>query len=133
VDASLSASGRLFRLRLGLELAGPCWRCLEEARTRVAVDTREFAASRRQPGAPFDEDLDCAYLDGDRLDLAGWARDAVVAELPPAILCEPGCEGLCPSCGARRAAGPCGCAAPADGDPRWGPLADLAARLSRAR
>ena len=89
VDVSVASSGRLFRLRTQAEVVGPCWRCLEEARAPVVVDAREYAAANRPPDAEFDDDLDSVYLDGPILDVATWARDAVVGELPPSILCRP--------------------------------------------
>ena len=128
VDVSSSPSGRLFRLRLSGELVGPCWRCLEPARVPVEVDAREFQASGRPEGAPHDDDLDCAYLDGAELNLAGWARDAVVDALPATILCAEDCAGLCPTCGAPLSDGPCGCPPP-PADARWAALAPLAERL----
>ena len=39
-----------------------------------------------------------AELEG-RLDVSGWARDAVALALPDKILCRPDCAGLCPECG----------------------------------
>jgi uncharacterized protein len=131
VDVSSSASGRAFRLRSAAALVGPCFRCLEEARSPLRVDAREFAAANRPPGAPFDEDLDCAYLERERLDVSAWLRDALAEEMPAAILCREDCPGLCPTCGASLAAGPCGCP-PAAPDPRWDALAALAARLDDA-
>jgi uncharacterized protein len=130
LDVSASPSGRLLRLRFDGELVGPCWRCLEPARVAVHVDAREFQASGRPPGAPHDDDLDSTYLDGSELDLVGWARDAVVEGLPPAIHCAEECAGLCPTCGAALAAGPCGCPPP-PADSRWAALGPLAERLRR--
>ena len=128
VDVSESASGRAFRLRSRAALVGPCWRCLEEARLPLAVDAREFAASNRPPDAPFDEDLDCAYLAREKLDVSAWLRDVLVEAMPATILCRDDCPGLCPTCGASLAGGPCGCPPPAS-DSRWDALAGLAERL----
>jgi uncharacterized protein len=130
VDVSVASSGRLFRLRTRVEVVGPCWRCLGEARTEVAVDAREYAASNRPADAEFDDDLDSAYLEGPVLDVAAWARDSVVGELPPSILCRPDCLGLCPTCGADLNAGSCGCPPPPPDD-RWAALGPLAERLRR--
>lgn len=130
LDLSRAVSGRHMRLRARAELVGPCWRCLAEARVPVEVDATEFAAEGRPADAPFDDDLDSAYLEDDRLDLATWLRDAVVEELPATILCRADCAGLCPTCGAVRAEGACGCAVEAH-DPRWGALEGLAERLRR--
>jgi uncharacterized protein len=128
VDVSASASGRAFRLRARAMLVGACWRCLEEARLPLAVDAREFAASNRPPDAPFDEDLDCAYLERERLDVSAWLRDVLVEAMPATILCRADCPGLCPTCGASLAGGPCECPPP-PADSRWAALGALAERL----
>lgn len=130
IDVSVASSGRLFRLRTQAEVVGPCWRCLEEARAAVTVDAREYAAANRPPDAEFDDDLDSVYLDGPILDVANWARDAVVGELPPSILCRPDCRGLCPTCGADLNAGSCDCPPPPPDD-RWAALGPLAERLRK--
>jgi uncharacterized protein len=127
---SRSLSGVHLRLRTEVELVGPCWRCLEEARVRLAVESEEFAAEGRPTDAPFDEDLDSAYVDALRLDVAGWARDAIAEAVPATILCREDCAGLCPTCGANRNAGDCGCVV-VETDPRWDALRELSERLSR--
>lgn len=130
VEVSSSGSGLLFRLRLAAELTGPCWRCLDPAGMAVRIDAREFAAAGRPPDAPFDEDLDSAYLDAERLDLSTWARDALVEALPDQIVCRPDCAGICAGCGADLNAGTCDCPPPAP-DERWAALGPLAERLRR--
>ena len=59
-------------------LRGPCMRCLADAGARVAVDAREVD----QPGGG--EELSSPYVDDEELDLAAWARDALVARAPAA-------------------------------------------------
>ena len=130
LDVSSSGSGRLFRLRMDVAVVGPCWRCLEPARLGLAIDAREFAAAGRDPGAPFDEDLDSAYLAAEKLDLSTWARDAIVEALPDQIVCRDDCAGICAGCGADLNAGPCGCPPPAP-DERWSALGPIAERLRR--
>src|SRR5918997_2470011 len=64
--------GYALRLRLNAGLSGPCMRCLEPAAPEFEVDAREV----NQPGGG--EELTSPYLnDGDELDLAQWARDAL--------------------------------------------------------
>ena len=129
VEVSQSASGWHFRLRVEAAYRGSCWRCLEEAQVPLRADVRDFAAfGRGAAGAPFDEDLDCEYLDGESLDIAAMARDALVELLPSTILCRPECAGLCPSCGANLNIGPCGCDPPSS-DGRWEALREIAERL----
>ncbi|HEX2503446.1 MAG TPA: DUF177 domain-containing protein [Miltoncostaeaceae bacterium] len=128
---SRSLSGVHLRLRTGVDLVGPCWRCLEEARVHLEVESDEFAAEGRPADAPFDEDLDSAYVEGPRLDVAGWARDAIAEAVPATILCREGCAGLCPTCGADRNRVHCGCVV-VESDPRWDALRELSERLGRS-
>ncbi|MFM9123772.1 MAG: YceD family protein, partial [Actinomycetota bacterium] len=122
VDLTRLPSGLLLRMRLATTIDGPCHRCLEEARIPVAIDAREYQADAPAAGAESEEV--CDYLQGDELDVATWAADAVVLAMPHKILCREDCRGLCPSCGANLNAGPCDCPPPA-GDDRWGPLRGL--------
>ena len=46
-----------------------------------------------------------------RLDLRESVREALLLELPITPYCREDCPGLCPSCGAELALGPCGCTA----------------------
>jgi uncharacterized protein len=94
VDISHMTTGYAMRLRYRVTLAGPCMRCLEDADYTLKIDSREVD----QPGGG--EDLMSPYLDGDVLDLAAWARDAMVLALPTQILCSKECRGLCAVCGA---------------------------------
>ena len=59
-----------------------------------------------------------------QIDLEQPLRDLVVPDLPIVPLCDPDCLGLCPSCGANRNEGHCGCDAPVP-DPRWDALRNL--------
>ena len=129
LDVSLSPSGWLFRLRFEAEVQGPCLRCLDLARVPIAIDARDFAATDRPPGAPFDEDLDSEYLEGERLDVSAWTRDSIAEALPDIILCREDCTGLCPTCGANLNLGSCACRPAEEGDARWAPLRALAERL----
>ena len=119
-----SLSGVHLSLRTEVELVGPCWRCLEAARVRLAVESEEFAAEGRPADAPFDEDLDSAYVQDLRLDVAGWARDAIAEAVPATILCREDCAGLCPQCGQDLNEAQCGCEVVVS-DERWAKLKDL--------
>jgi uncharacterized protein len=93
--------------------AGSCRRCLEPAAGVLAVPVREHFTE----GGDGEDTY--PLHDGD-VDLEPLVRDAVLLELPQAPLCRPDCQGLCPTCGADRNVGPCGCAAPRD--LRWAAL-----------
>ena len=120
LDASrMAGPGWALRLRFSARLAGPCMRCLEQAGSVVDVDAREV----EQAGAG--EELDSPYVDGEELDLHGWARDALALALPAQVLCRADCAGLCPVCGENlNSAGP-GHHHEPEPDPRWAALREL--------
>src|SRR4051812_27458788 len=90
-----TGNGWALRLRFTARLQGPCMRCLGPAAPRFEIDARAV----RQAGAG--EELASPYLaEGDELDVAAWARDALALELPPQLTCRPDCAGLCGVCGA---------------------------------
>ena len=92
---------------------GTCRRCLAPASGVLHVPVRELYT----PGGDGEETYP---LVDDQVDLQPLVHDAVLLELPQAPLCRPGCQGLCPTCGADRNEGTCGCRAPVD--PRWAVL-----------
>jgi uncharacterized protein len=115
----MTGGGYALRLRLDARIAGPCMRCLGDARPNVQVEAREVD----RPGAG--EELDSPYVNEETLELAAWARDALVLALPPKVLCREDCAGLCPVCAADlNEAGPehQHDSAP---DPRWAKLREL--------
>jgi uncharacterized protein len=112
-------SGYALRLSLQASIAGACMRCLKDAAPRVEVDAREVD----RPGGG--DELSSPYLEEETLDLAGWARDALVLALPAQVLCREDCAGLCPVCAADlNDAGPEHAHERAP-DPRWAKLSEL--------
>jgi len=123
-DARLDVSrttgnGYSMRLRFGVDLEGPCMRCLGDAGAHVDVDAREVD----QPGAG-DEDLLSPYVDEGHVDLRAWARDALALALPTQIVCDEACRGLCPVCGQNLNEDPEHEHEP-EPDPRWAKLSEL--------
>jgi uncharacterized protein len=129
VEVVRSLSGLHLRLRMETDLVGPCWRCVEDARVPVRVDTSEYIDESRPDDVPVEEGMDSEYVEGQLLDLALWARDAVAEVVPAVVLCREDCAGLCPTCGANHNLGPCDCVVEAV-DPRWDALRELSERLS---
>ena len=114
----MTSGGYSMRLRFEAELSGPCMRCLQPATPAFSVDSREV----HQPGGG--DEMASPYVNGDdELDLQGWARDALVLELPATILHAPDCAGLCPECGKDLNVEPHEHEKPPD--PRWAALRDL--------
>jgi uncharacterized protein len=118
------ASGTVFSLSFPVRLHGPCYRCLGDAVLDLEVTSREYQAT--SPGDS--EELKSPYVEGDRLDLSAWARDALALMLPDKILCRPNCAGLCPVCGRDLNLEPHAHDEDRD-DPRWAALAELRDRL----
>jgi uncharacterized protein len=124
VVVSRVASGSLFSLAFSVRLHGPCYRCLADAVLDLEVSSREYQAANPEAS----EELRTPYVADDRLDLSGWARDALSLMLPDKILCRPDCAGLCPVCGRDLNAEPHEHEEEKD-DPRWAALAELRDRL----
>jgi uncharacterized protein len=121
---SRASTGTLFELRFGIRLHGPCYRCLDDAVLDLPISAREYQATN--PGDA--EELTTQYVVDDRLELAGWARDASALALPDKILCRPDCAGLCPVCGRNLNDEPHTHEEELT-DPRWSGLAELRDRL----
>jgi uncharacterized protein len=95
-----------------------CRRCLRpiEDVIAVAIDER-YGAEPDASGEHF------PIVNG-QIDLGPTVREEVLLAIPDAPLCRPDCPGLCPSCGADLADGPCGCD-PVVRDERWAVLDQL--------
>ena len=89
-----ASSGTVLELALDASLAGPCFRCLQDAELALRLRLREYQATK-----PESDDERTEYLEDDRLDLSAWAHDALALALPDKILCRAECAGLCPVCG----------------------------------
>ena len=94
--------------------SGQCRRCLGTAAGEVVAEVREVYE-------PSSDGVETYALDGSQVDLAPLVRDAVLLGLPPAPLCDEGCQGLCPVCGANRNEARCSCET-SPPDPRWAAL-----------
>lgn len=114
-----ASSGTVLELAFDVALAGPCFRCLQDAELPVELRLREYEATK-----PESDDERTEYLDDDRLDLSAWAHDAIALALPDKILCRPDCAGLCPVCGKDLNAEPHEHVIES-ADPRWAALESL--------
>jgi uncharacterized protein len=114
-----ASSGTVLELAFDLTLAGPCFRCLQDAELPLSLRLREYSATK-----PESDDERTEYLLDDRLDLSAWAHDAIALELPDKILHDPDCAGLCPVCGKDLNVEPHEHAEETV-DPRWAKLSEL--------
>jgi uncharacterized protein len=133
LEGTVRATGGSYRVAGRFSAAGPlaCARCLEPVPWQAS---EEFSVECRPAGTVGDDELelderelDVAFLDGDVLDLAEVAVEQVMLALPMKVLCDDGCAGLCPQCGANRnQTGACTCGR--EVDPRWQALDGLVGR-----
>lgn len=112
--ATPTADGAALLLCVKAEIKAECAQCLEPLR-RMYDFQREYALRPRDLQDP-DFELPC---DGKGcLDLRELAYQELILEVPTVLLCSADCQGLCPICGKKKAAGcaclPAGEAAPAD-------------------
>lgn len=94
LEITRANTGTVFNLAFTTRLHGPCYRCLGDAVLELPLRAREY-----QDEQPEDEEMRTEYVDGNMLDVSGWARDAIALALPDKILCRPDCAGLCGECG----------------------------------
>jgi uncharacterized protein len=104
------------RLRIGRRDA--CRRCL-----RPIEDVIEIEIDERYGAAPDPSGERFPIVNG-QINLGSMVREEVLLAVPDAPLCRPDCPGLCPSCGADLAAGPCSCDTTVR-DERWAVLDQL--------
>ncbi|HEY3864918.1 MAG TPA: DUF177 domain-containing protein [Solirubrobacteraceae bacterium] len=118
----MTGSGYALRLRFRAALTGQCMRCLKAASPEIEVEAREVEVP------DGGEELESPYVDGGKLDLAAWARDAFALAAPVKVLCKEDCAGLCPICAADLndldPAGP-EHRHESEPDPRWAKLSEL--------
>lgn len=117
--SKLVGGGYALKLELSAALVGPCMRCLKQAAPEIAVRAREVDV----PGEG--DELESPYVQGEVVDVAGWARDAFALAAPAKVLCRQDCAGLCPECAADlNEAGP-GHSHERAKDARWAKLSEL--------
>ncbi len=118
----MTGNGYSLRLRFQAALTGQCMRCLKGASPSVEVEAREVEVP------DGGEELESPYVEGEKLDLAAWARDAFALAAPLKVLCREDCAGLCPVCAVDLdEAGRAGLRHhhEAEPDPRWAKLGEL--------
>jgi uncharacterized protein len=113
VSRSRAAVGIAGEASTKLELA--CSRCLERYPLDVTAhfDLTYRPSGERPDGGDevevADEDIDTAYYDEGRIDLAELVHEQLYLALPMKPLCKDDCQGLCPVCGVNRNTAPCSC------------------------
>ena len=81
---------------------------LTPAGSRVPAEP-EAAASLAQNGLCLGDEIETGWYQGHEVALGEFFREICALALPVQPSCREDCKGLCPSCGADRNSGPCGC------------------------
>jgi uncharacterized protein len=108
---------------------GECDRCLESARLDLDSDFDFYYRPAIKRGAHGEihleeGEIDISFYEGDGVELEEVLREFVLLARPMQILCQPGCSGLCPHCGANMNRAGCTCAPEPKSSP-WSALKDL--------
>jgi uncharacterized protein len=111
------------RGQLSVAWSDACRRCLRPLADTLVIDVDERYAEA-DPTGRRPVDPEAFPIEHGQIDLAPMVREEVLLGVPDAPLCRPDCPGLCPTCGADLATGPCDCS-PAAGDERWAVLDQL--------
>ena len=107
-------------------LSGPmeltCCRCLKSFPAPAAIDFDLLLVPGPPTSAAADAelsptDLDLDYYTGEIVDLESLVREQIILMLPLKPLCDEGCKGLCPHCGADLKRETCTCPADAVDSP----------------
>ena len=116
-------SGVRARGRLTADARLACRRCLADVDVRIETP---LDAWYRDPElvTPGEDGVWALDPAAGEIDLSTAIREELWLAMTDYVVCEDGCEGLCPGCGARLAEEECRCAPPAP-DPRWGALEAL--------
>ena len=112
--ATLTEEGAALLLHVKAHVDAECARCLEPLSRDYDFEREYFVRDRDLD----DPDFELPCNEKDCLDLEELAYQELIFEVPAVLLCSADCQGLCPICGKKKAAG-CSCqpadnAAPAD-------------------
>ena len=123
--ASFAGTGQVVvRGRVSGTLAQECRRCLRPVKGKFDEEiTLVFDADATEEESDGGEAFVFDPSSG-KLDLSEAVRGEVILAMNPYVVCDPGCKGLCPRCGADLNEEPCDCAAN-EVDPRWETLRTL--------
>ncbi len=81
-----------------VSISGECARCLDPVSQQYKIDSQWVVRER-----DFDDEDFELPMDGNGvLDVDAWLNQEVSLEIPPVLLCNPDCLGLCPVCGKKR-------------------------------
>ena len=116
--AQIVGSGEIVvRGRVRGVVRSECRRCLDPVRTEVKEDLT-FVYTPEDTLAGDEADVRPIPTRARELDVGEAVREELMLNVDPFVLCDPGCKGLCPRCGANWNQQSCDCVGE-ELDPRW--------------
>ncbi|MBI5345110.1 MAG: DUF177 domain-containing protein [Deltaproteobacteria bacterium] len=109
-----------------------CGRCLREFERPVDASFTVFFVRGKESEREIElkgSDMEVNFLDRDELDTDDIILGQIALDMDIQRLCSADCRGLCPKCGADLNAGPCGCPANENINPRFMALKDFKGKL----
>lgn len=119
--------GDNFYIKIKADTSGSfnCDRCLADIDKKLYGElTIIYTEDEHLWGEGADEDIRLVPKDGNKIDLTGDIRDAILLTIPTKQLCSEECKGLCPRCGINFNEESCSCKSE-EVDPRWEALKKL--------
>lgn len=130
---TLSRSGRviLVKSRIEARVKCVCARCLDPFTLTLHSEIQTSLKPKPDPRLASSEeielsreDLQTDFYEEEVVDLSPLVQDQVLLTLPPKVVCQEECRGLCPRCGKNLNRGTCQCQG-AEVDPRLASLKDF--------
>ncbi len=105
---------------LSTHVSLPCGRCLRPVSRSLDCEILLcYSDSERHDQLPSEDDVELQEdelgiitYSGTEIDLRSDIEQEIVMALPRKLLCDEGCQGLCPQCGTNRNEGDCDCEPP---------------------
>lgn len=130
---TLSRSGRVILVKSRIEgrVKCVCARCLDPFTLTLHSEIQASLKPKPDPHLASSEeielsreDLQTDFYEGEEVDLSPLVQDQVLLTLPPKVVCQEECRGLCQRCGKNLNRGTCQCQG-AEVDPRLASLKDF--------
>lgn len=116
IAALTGSSEAVVKGKLRCTIVSSCDRCCTEVKLKLAADFVYICMIGSEKYEPGHQETECREEDYDRLflkepviDLGAFYREQVFLSIPPQILCDESCQGLCQSCGTDLNKTRCGC------------------------
>lgn len=127
VEASLDKSSNQFLLKSTIRVNGTfdCDRCISRfSRMLQSSYQMYYVTEGADQGLNDPGEIQVIPNGLTVIDISGDVRQTILLSIPLKLLCNDGCEGLCPHCGANLNSGQCTCSTTSD-NLRWEKLAVL--------